>query len=410
MNKICHRFIKHLYGFLTCVACLQISSALAITKEEGMGGVGTAYPQSSTGFNFNPAIITELEDRYDTDMSLTYQRGKERIRGSLIPLINQKSGTQCKYFPLFVGGICQKLTSNLTVAASIDGRRISKYALDRPFQAIGQGRQGIETIIGIITPGAAYKINSCHSIGIGVPIAIGRIKINGFQNGKILSLFPNNYTNRGYDWAYGVGIRLGWFWRIHPKLSFGISYNSRLLTASHFHKYKGFIPLKGKLELPNEFRVGFAYQWHERSTISFDVQYNIFKPEKTLSNSPLNPAPFGSTHGPGLGWKNQVVFRAGADARLTDKLTIRAGFLTFSPFIRPFNTIINFALPLYTVKTFVTAGATWQLNCNTELNIAYLYGAHRFVRGKRLPLPLFNGHLDIDYENHNLFLGIGKTF
>jgi long-chain fatty acid transport protein len=408
--KILSYYLKCVWLVTLLAACIKASYAVAITKEEGMGGVGVAYPQSSTGANFNTAIITDLDDRYDADACITYQWGRDYIRGSLEPIINGKAGPQCKYFPIFVGGICKKATPKITVGASIDGRRISKYALDKPFPVFGHGkRQGIETIVGIIMPSVAYKLNECHSFGIGFPIAIGRIKVNGLQNGAALSLYPDAYSNHGYDYAHGYGIRVGWLWHINCKLNFGASYSTRLLSATHFHKYRGFIPLKGKLELPAELRIGFAYKWHERSTIALDLQYNFMNQERTLSNSALSTAPFGSKHGPGLGWPNQLVVRIGTDCKLTDKLTVRSGIITFNPFVRSSNTIIHFVLPLYVVRTFVTAGLSWQINCSTEVNIAYLYGVRRFVRGK--PIPTFaNGHVDIDYENHNIFLGFGNTF
>lgn len=381
----------------------------AITKEEGMGGVGTAYPQSSTTANFNPAVITDVEDRLDVDASLTYQWGRDYVRGSLVPAFNGSSGPQCKYFPLGVAGICQKATPQLTLGASIDGRRISKYALHRPLLVFGRGRQGVETFVGIVMPVAAYKLNESHSFGIGVPIALARIKINGLQNVAPLSLYPDHFTNRGYDWAYGYAIRLGWFWHAVPFLDIGLYYSSQLLSSSHFHKYKGFFARRGKLELAPEVRLGLAYKWSDQSKLVLDFQYNFFNVTRTLSNSPLKKAPYGSNNGPGLGWKNQLVVRVGADANLNEKWTVRSGLITFTPFVKRKNTIGNFLTPLYVVRTFITLGLTWRYDCQTEFNIAYLYGVHRFVRGKRVPNIAF-GHVDIDYENHNVFLGFAKIF
>ena len=45
-----------------------------------------------------------------------------------------------------------------------------------------------------------------------------RFKAYGFQAFEGVSSAPDSLTNRGYDEAYGAGVRVGWFGRITPWL------------------------------------------------------------------------------------------------------------------------------------------------------------------------------------------------
>lgn len=400
-----------LYYFIFLLFCTFYSGIrlFGLAKEEGMGGVGTAYPQAATTANFNPAVITALGNRLDVDVGFIYQWGRHYIRGSQNRSFNGTAGPQFKYVPVSIAGISKQLTPNLFVALTTDATRAIKYTLDKTFRVFGHGKQGLEDIEGLIVPTLAWKLNQAHSFGVSLPIVLARSKVKGIQNGAVTSLYPDNYSNKGYDWAYGLGLRLGWYWHVRPCLDFGLFYSSHLLTASHFHKYKGLLPAKGKLEIAPEVRVGFAYYW-ERATLTVDLQYHYYNQVRALSNSAHSRAPAGSKNGPGSGWRNQFFIRAGADYQLNETWTIRAGFRTMiPPLIRGSNTIANFLNPYFVTKTFVSAGFTYRYNCTTEINVGYFYGVRRFVRGKR-ELALANGHLDMLYESHNVLVGFGKIF
>lgn len=382
----------------------------ALAKEEGMGEQAVAYPQGPTSANFNPAGITEVRDGWDADIAMLYQNGRNYIKGSENPAFNMSaSNTQAKYIPIGSAGICKKITPQLTIGLSIDATRSGKGS-QKPFPQFGHGRhQGVDSLIGILVPTIAWKVNECHSLGLSTPVSFGRFKLNGLQNLAVASVAPNDFSNRGYNWAYGFGLRFGWLWHITPRLTFGAYYSPNLLTASHFHKYKGFIPLRGKLQVPPTVRVGLAYAWG-RAHIATELEWNFNKFERTLHNPPDSTALYGSKKGPSTGWDNQVIGKLGVDYSIDERWTVRSGLgVKMPPTVKRSNTISNFLLPLFVVKYYVAMGATYQLNCDTEITFDYTYYVNRYQRGERLA-ALENGHLDVEFQAHGFWLGIGKTF
>lgn len=403
-------FNRILVALLVSSSCLIPSVLRALVKERGMGDVGTAYPQSAVSANFNPAGITEVEDQLDVNPAVLYQNGRNYIKGSQDPMFNQSaSSTQAKYVPAGSAGICKKLTPVWSAGLSLDATRPGKGS-QKPFPQFGHGRhQGVDVVIGILVPTLAWKVNKCHSVGMSLPVIFSRFKLNGLQNLAANSISPENVSNRGYNWAYGFGLRFGWLWRMTSRWTFGVYYSPHLLTASHHHKYKGFIPLKGKLEVQPVLRLGLAYQWG-RAHIVGEIECNFFKLVRTLHNSPFSKALHGSKKGPSLGWDNSVTGKLGMDYLINDQWTVRSGCgVRMPPFVKSSTTIANFLSPSFIIKYYLTTGATYQLNCNTEISVAYIYNIHRYLRGKRLP-ELANGHLDIEYEAHALWIGIAKFF
>lgn len=390
--------------------CLNFSTLLGFVKENGMGTVGTSYPQSSNSANYNPAGITDLEDRYDIGAGVIYQNAHTSVKGSTLPLFNVSASTsQGKYLPLAIAGACKQVTQNLYAGVSIDGTRVFKGSSSKIFPMFGNRKQGAENFIAIFVPTLAWRLNAQHSFGISLPISFARTKTKGLENGAINSLYPDNYTNRGYDWAYGFGVRLGWLWHVTPCLNFGLYYSPRLLTASHFHKYKGAIAVRGKLEVPAALRTGFTW-FLGRSHLVFEIEYQFNRNERTLANSPFSPYPAGSSRGPALGWKNQLATHIGADYRLNSDWVVRAGLFTyFGPSARSSTTIAHFLAPIFITKNILSAGLTWEPYCDTEISVFYNYLFHRKLKGKPLP-TLLNGRVDLEYQAHVVMLGVGKKF
>lgn len=402
--------MKKLFPFIF-LSLLPTIPCFSFVKELGIGNTGVAYPQTSNSANYNPAGITDLPDRYDVSMGVAYQHGRNKIKDSDNPDLNISTNTtKTKYLPGSIFGICKKLNNCLYVGISVDGTRVFKSSFSRTIPIFGHGRQGLDNFIAILVPTLAWKFNRQHSFGISFPISFSRTKVKGFQNIAFASVSPDHVSNKGYDWAYGLGIRLGWLWHITPCLNFGLFYSPKLLTASHFHKYRGNIPVRGKLEVPPVVRAGLAYKFW-RSHFVIELEYNFYELARTLSNSPFSTALAGSKSGPSLGWKNSLVLKLGADYQVSDAIVVRGGYYTyrFPPTVRGSNTLAHFGSPIFITRDYWVVGGTWQIDCKTEFSFAYNCGVRRTQHGDR-SLALANGRVDIEYELHTIYFGVGRLF
>jgi len=238
--------------FLKIALCLIVTlaipgSILGFVKEVGMGNIGVAYPQSALAARYNPACVVEMGNRIDFSLGTSLVHGHVTVAGSSVPELNQKaSTTQARWFPASLFGVVKMLSKNAAVSFNGDlGITSSVGTIGHTFEPFGTGHFGANSLIGIPELTFSMKLNCRHSVGITLPVYISRLKINGFQNSAADSLYPNNVSNKGFDWAYGVGVKFGWLWHVTDTFNFGIAFNSQPLASSHTHKYKGFCPLKG---------------------------------------------------------------------------------------------------------------------------------------------------------------------
>jgi long-chain fatty acid transport protein len=400
---------------LPLAASALISSDLWAFKELALGDSGVAHPISSIGPRYNPAVIAELGERWDISQGIVYQNSHVTIQRSDIPAYNQSaSATQAKWYPVGIFGYTKQLTPTIVVGISTDGTRSFKGSISRGLNAFGRGRLGGDVTNGIFLSTVAWKPNKCHSFGFSVPIYVGRVKFNGFQNladaSPPLSVSPNNVTNRGYDWAVGVGLRFGWLWHVTPELNLGVSYTSKLVASTSFHKYRGFLTNRGKLDNPPNVRAGAAYTMGAATFIA-ESQWNFYKEARSTGNPVDSPALAGSKNASGLGWPTVATVTLAAEYHLSEFLTVRGGWSRFVPVVVNKNNVIaNFLAPFFITKQVFTLGATYDY-CGYELSGTLFYPLPREVHGKP-SLALANGTMDVDSKvpTIQLYLEIGRRF
>lgn len=380
----------------------------AITKEWAIGDQGVAYPQTSIEARYNPAGILDVGNRFDATLGIVYANGHVKISGSSIPAFNQcKSNSQAKWVPLGILGISKQLSSCTAISLNLDSTRTFKASSRPGFRAFGTGNYGADLKIPILVPTFAWKWQK-HNFGVSLPIIIGRAKFNGLQNFEPFSIAPNKVTNKGYNYAYGLTVRAGWLWHVTSDINLGVSYTPALLTASHFHKYKGLIPKHGLLEVAPNLRVGAAYRINNCAHLAFEFERNFFKQTKTISNPVDSPAPAGSKHGPANGWNNINAYKIGGDFKPLDDLTLRAGYVYADSYITPSNAVGNVGPTIFLVKSALNFGCTWEVK-GYELDFTYSHFFYRKVRGKPAA-SLAGGHITLSQYTDIFFVGLGKKF
>jgi len=116
----------------------------------------------------------------------------------------------------------------------------------------GNGNLGVDLSQLIIAPTAAYKVDQQHSIGVSPLIAYQRFKAYRLQPFAVISSDPSNLTNKGYDSAWGFGVRLGWLGKLSDTLSVGAAYSTKI-KMGEFDKYRGLFAEHGGFDIPENY-------------------------------------------------------------------------------------------------------------------------------------------------------------
>lgn len=360
----------------------------ASVKAFGMAGTGVAYAQDALAVAYNPAGMAWIGDRVDLGIHWAHDSGSTNIKGNLIPVLNgHYNGYKTKnfYSPEFGVNKTFGCECEWSVGLAVYNRQQSKTTYDKPFILVGNTNLGLEYVHETISLPVTYRLNDSHSFGIAVNYMVQRIKFNGIQNfdNALRSVAPGHVTNKGYAWSQGVGVFLGWQWKVTDSITFGLTYQPETKMGK-FHKYKGILAHKGSFNIPQVFSGGLSWRFIECATVCFDVQYYDWKQIKALHNPLLHKGhleQLGSKNGPGFGWKSQTFYRVGIDYAVMDDLILRVGYRHGNTPVRANQTVLN-QLTLDTVEDFVTCGATYMLNDCHELSAYFAWGFEKEIKGK----------------------------
>jgi long-chain fatty acid transport protein len=107
------------------------------------------------------------------------------------------------------------------------------------FNCLSSPTAGVQVLQMQMLPGAAYKLTKNHSIGATLALAVQQFRAYGLQSFGQDGLGyadGEDLTNRGNDYSYGAGIRLGWLGKFfNQRLSLGANYARRQLCLQNLH-------------------------------------------------------------------------------------------------------------------------------------------------------------------------------
>lgn len=411
------RYLTALGAFLGLFMIPTASDAVLISsKSLGMAGVGIAYPQDALAAANNPATAADLDSRYDLGLIFAHLKGKVTTVGNLAAgglangTVNAYHRQKNFYCPTF--GFNYAHDENLSLGLVVYNRNLSKTTTKNPNILIGTSRAGIEYLNETVSPYIAYRWG-CHNFGISVNWQIQRLKVNGFQNVQPFSVSPDNVTNKGYNWANGVGFTFGWSYHVTDDIQVGVTYQPET-QMSRFKKYKGFLANGGKFNIPEKIGAGISWRFIQCATVAFDYEYIHWKQNRAVKNPllasgiptlPIGINQLGANNGPGFGWKDAHYFRVGADYAWSEDWTFRAGYRYSKTVIRKSQTALNAFTMEPLVESIVTAGATWNLNCSDEVDFFGAYGFQKKLKGQN-SIPAFLGFGNANLKQDLWAIGI----
>ena len=387
-------------------ACMVAGPALATNgyfahgygiKAKGMGGVSMALAQDSLGGANNPASMVWVGSRLDIGADVFSPKRDAERSGAGFATLNGKVASDKNAFLIPEFGYNTMMSSNLSLGISVYGNGGMNTTYPQGTfncggpaanMLCGGGPLGVDLVQLMIAPTVAYKLNAQHSVGVSLLVGYQRFKATGlqaFDNAPGFPPFtgaPGSVTNNGTDSSTGVGLRVGYQGRLSDMITVGAAYAPKM-NMSSFDKYKGLFAGGGDFDIPSHFNIGVAFTPTPALTVAVDVGRINYSDVASVSNPTASPAPLGAPNGPGFGWKDIDVFKIGMAWRMSDALTLRAGYNKGDNPITAPDVTFNILAP-GVVKDHYTAGFTYALDKDSEVSGALMVASRQNVTGSSL--------------------------
>jgi long-chain fatty acid transport protein len=432
-------------------------------KARSMGGAGVAFAQDGLAAAANPAGMSDVKmDTMRIDVGGEFflpKRGfvndsstlESGFPGSDGP-VNHRSGSNVFLIPT-MGGI-YKFNRKLTVGVAVIGNgantRYDQSIPGKPscidgnttggtgstvfnFNCLGSPTAGASLLQAQMLPGASYKVSKNHSIGASLTLSAQQFRAYGLQafgQDGLGYADGDNLSNRGNDYSYGAGIRLGWLGKFFKqRLSVGANYASRTYMTQ-FDKYKDLFAESGSFDIPEHYALGVALSVTKKLTVAADYQRIKYGDIKSIANEGPNAAdPFnffpsgcetlpdgsntcllGRDDGMGFGWHDQNVYKIGVNYDYSKAWSFRVGYNYAETPIQEDQVLFNFLAPAVN-EHHATLGISYRPSKNMEWSMNYMHAFKNTIKGPTALGP--TAGLPVNGENASIDMyinSIGVSF
>ena len=385
-------------------------------KSRGMGGVGVALPADSLTSAVNPAGVAFTGTRGDIGGMLFNPSRSAWVPGfSGKP--NQRSGATLFAIPNM--GATMKFDRTLSLGFGFvgSGGGNTRYS-DNFFDFAGEPDPtlGVNLAQAVMSPTVAYKFTKNHSLGVSLLLGVQTFRAYGLSAfaDAGFSARPGSVSNRGNEYSYGAGGRVGWLSKfMKGKIAVGATASSKVYMT-RFSKYDGLFAKDGKFDMPATLAVGVAVKPMKKLTLAADVQRILYSQIDAISNPgpvrflPLPPDDelLGAKNGLGFGWSSLTVYKVGADYEYNKKWSFRAGYNYAKSPIKDDQLLANTLAPAV-VEHHVTLGLTYRPTKNSELTLAGMYA----FRNDQVGFDNFSGdNIRVSMDQRAIDFGYGIHF
>jgi long-chain fatty acid transport protein len=316
-------------------------------KAMGMGFAFTAQADDPSAIYYNPAGLTQLKGN-NIMVGATYLRLDSGEFTGTTPLTGGATASESQKSLDFI------IPNAYYTRTTSDGYISYGVGIFSPF-GLGQEYENKNTSIFrnqitkielqtvVVNPTIAFKINEYLSVGAGIDYMWGKAKLEKTPVATVGNLYNSTLeSDWGLDgdaWGYNFGLLL------KPTANFRIGANYRSpftlklkdadVTISNTNPayasgLLGATPSSTKggatVAMPATFALGAAYTMG-RLTVEADADWTFWSSFTDLPITIQNPVPtLPSTANPKQ-WEDVVAFRLGVEYRVTDPLSLRAGFV-----------------------------------------------------------------------------------
>lgn len=372
------------------------------TTNKGLAGAGAALPQDALTGATNPAGMVHLGERIDVGAALfapsprgftanDYVDPDPTTPPQSIPPGSYESENDLFLIPHFGWNKPIDGVSSFGISVGANGGMNTEYK-EVVWGNFGPASSPTGVDFSQLFAGFTYarKLNDNHSVGIMPILAVQRFKAEGLEPFQGVSVRPDNVSNNGYDYSWGVGIRAGWLGNVTESLSLAASVQSRLYMKS-FDDYRGLFAEQGDFDVPPTVVLGLGYKLSPEITLVVDYQRIWYSEVKSLSNPNDQPITgpenfLGADDGLGFGWDDIDIFKLGAQWAYSPDWTFRAGISHASELFQQGNALFNVLAPA-TPTTHASLGLTYKMDKHA-ISVAYTHSFNNKIRGVN---PSFTG-------------------
>ena len=371
-------------------------------KSKGMAGASTASSDDAFGGANNPAAMAFAGNRLDLGVDLFSPIRETTREGGFFP---GNAESDANYFLIPEFGYNQMISDSLALGVTVYGQ--GGMNTDYPSGQIncgagpanmlcGSGALGVDLMQLIIAPTAAFKVAPNHSIGVSPLLGYQKFAATGLQSFAGISSDTTGatVTNAGNDDAFGYGLRIGYMGKFGA-VSVGAAYSTKV-DFDEFSKYKGLFAEQGDLDLPENYNLGVAWDVTPAVKLALDYQRINYSGVNSIGNPSANslagnPAmAMGTDNGSGFGWADMDIWKLGAEFKLNQQMTLRAGYsFADSPIdgSEVGEATFNIIAP-GVIEHHITLGMTYTMASGDEMTVAYMHGFENEVSGTN---PFFGG-------------------
>ncbi|MBU1210539.1 MAG: outer membrane protein transport protein [Alphaproteobacteria bacterium] len=174
-----------------------------------------------------------------------------------------------------------------------------------------------------------------------------------------------------------------------------------------FEKYSNLFAEQGDFDIPANLQAGVAVDLMPNLTFMADYKHIWYSQIAAINNPSINflSAPFGADNGPGFGWQDVDVVKFGVEWRASEISTFRAGYSYNTSPIESADVMLNILAPGVAQHHF-SAGATYKLTDNIDIEVAGIYVPESTVSGSELPFVGNPAHnVKIGMEQFDITVG-----
>ena len=381
-------------------------------KSRAMGGVGVAYANDSLALAYNPANLEDINPRFDIGGDLFIPPRAVKHESSLLPVADPSNPASpdgratTDFFLVPSLAYADRWNDRITYGFAMVGAGLQTEYKQPPntffnFNGLATNEVGVELIQMQMLPSIAYKLDDQNTFGVSLALGLQGFRAEGLQAFVQLGFASagneGNLTNRDWDVTYGAGIRVGWKGHyMNNRLQVGANIASKVYMKE-FDKYSGLFAEQGDFDIPATYAVGIAYRLNDDINLAFDIKRVKYTGVASIANpgpnaadpsdfNPLCPGvdtdicKLGGDLGMGFGWKDQTVFKFGADYRYNDQYTFMGGINYGKSPIPADQVLFNMLAPA-TPEWHLTLGATYQWNKDIELSFNFMHAFLNTIKG-----------------------------
>lgn len=283
-----------------------------------------------------------------------------------------------------------------------------------PLRIIGTTPLIITNKTNVISAIFSLKLGCFHSLGFSVDYLYLSHRRNGFQNSdnSLRSVSLGHVTNKGTDHSHGIGLGVGWRWKITDHLDFGAAW-SKKSYCGQYRKYRGFEPHHARNYVPQTVGGGFTYRFTSRFAGRLEALWSNDGDLPQANNSVLRDGNLnlnkrGSDKSPGPGLQNATYINAGMGYQLNSVIAIGVGYSHRIKVSQKSPLIISHSYRIQTIYDILSFGANFNYHKH-NLFLTVSHGFRHSVSGL-MPIELGGGRFTGRKQNNSLSISWGYMY